>query len=68
MNLDIGQQVTFGVPALPDHREEEVVTGFVVEMNLTELDGIDTSTFDEPVHTVSADGGLWAIHASWVIS
>jgi hypothetical protein len=63
MNLDIGQEVTFRVPP-----RGEDIRGFVVAMDLTEIDGIDTSELDEPVHTVSSDGGLWAIHPSWVIS
>ena len=55
--------MTFRVPP-----RGEDIRGFVVAMDLTEIDGIDTSELDEPVHTVSSDGGLWAIHPSWVIS
>lgn len=62
--LAVGDLVTFRVDG-----DGEILTGRLLELNLPEVDGISTATWDEPVHEVwTRDRGSWAIHPSWIVS
>jgi hypothetical protein len=61
--VSVGDVVSFRVDG-----DGERLSGLVVAVNLSTVDGISTADWDEPAHAVSVDtGGMWAIHPSWMV-
>ena len=60
--LTKGAKVSFAVDG-----DGEIIHGRILHMDVQQIDGVATATMDEPVHIVSTDNGIWAIHPSWIV-
>ena len=60
--LTPGAKVSFAVDG-----NGEILQGRILQLNVPKIDGISTATMEEPVHIISADNGIWAIHPSWIV-
>jgi len=61
----IGDQITFLQYGAFGNNE---ITGWIIELNITSIDGFEIAEYEMPCHVVrTADGLEWAVPAEWMI-